>query len=228
MGTRFFHAFCFTCFTFRHGCNGREDVDNSDALLGDCLSDEVLQSLAPDACQRAKETWLVGTKSGLMCVACNDAKLGGCWSKGTAGAEVEDFSRWRLTKHKIQITPCCRAVLFEGVSSEPLGAPPFSDFKQVLESVQKGSSRRANNEFKAWSDKTELMIWALQEALLNETRSELESATTISLTRDARRQRLFIRYGVAMMISNSLRECWVLLLMKVTGLETSCELRATS
>ena len=167
-----------------------------DALLGDCLASETLKSLAPDACQRAKETWLVGTKSGLLCIACQDAKMAGCWSKGTAGADAQDFSRWRLAKHTKSKAHVAAVGAYLNVSTEPLGAPPFSDFKKVLESAQDGSSLRATNEFKAWSDKTELMIWALQEALLNETRSQLESAATISLTRDARRQRLFVRYGL--------------------------------
>ena len=83
-----------------------------------------------------------------------------------------------------------------GMAQEPIGAPPQSEFQDVLESLQAGGSLRGINSFKCSSDKTTLMVWCLQEAVLRNLRSHLEGAMTISLMRDARRQRLLIRYGV--------------------------------
>lgn len=66
--------------------------------------------------------------------------------------------------------------------------------EEVLQSLRKGDSMRRVGPG-SWSDKTQLMIWVLHEALLQTEQKGLEQCETISVARDARRSRLMVRYG---------------------------------
>ena len=71
---------------------------------------------------------------------------------------------------------------------EPLGT------EEVLQGLRKGDSIRRVGPG-SWSDKTQLIIWVLHEALLQKEQKALSKASTISLARDARRSRLMVRFG---------------------------------
>ena len=166
------------------------------ALMGSCVPQDVKQTLPCDVQQSLKETWLAVSESGMTCIACKRANLTGAWAEETAGADVQDLRAWYLTKHN-QSKAHGRAVQqYLNLGVGPVGAPDLSEFESMLKSAQEGDSLRKINPFKAMSDKTALMMWVLQEALLNFIRKDLMQAETISLMRDARRQRLLIRYGL--------------------------------
>ena len=50
------------------------------------------------------------------------------------------------------------------ITVAPFGSPDVQEFKTVLESLQGGSSMRRCRNFSSPSDKTELMVWCLNEA----------------------------------------------------------------
>jgi len=66
--------------------------------------------------------------------------------------------------------------------------------EEVLQGLRKGDSIRRVGPG-SWSDKTQLIIWVLHEALLQKEQKALSKASTISLARDARRSRLMVRFG---------------------------------
>ena len=70
----------------------------------------------------------------------------------------------------------------------------FVSHEAVLQSMRKGDSMRKLGPG-CWSDKTQLMVWCLHEALLQSEQNALRSSVTISLARDARRSRLMVRFG---------------------------------
>ena len=63
-----------------------------------------------------------------------------------------------------------------------------------MQGLRKGDSIRRVGPG-SWSDKTQLMVWVLHEALLQKEQKALAKASTISLARDARRSRLMVRFG---------------------------------
>ena len=142
----------------------------------------------------AEQTWLHVTEFGLQCIACKRAGLAGPWCDGTAGANVKDLRMWFVSKHANSKAHVTAVKQILGISAAVAGAPEISEFEAVLKKIQSGASLR-NVCDSSFSDKTSLMAWTLQEAVLNEIRDHLADAETISLTRDARRQRLLIRYG---------------------------------
>eukprot|EP00438_Fugacium_kawagutii_P027421 Skav217147 [mRNA] locus=scaffold2621:2863:6211:+ [translate_table: standard] len=142
----------------------------------------------------AEQSWLSVTDFGLQCIACKRAGLAGPWCDGTAGVHVKDLRMWFVSKHagsKAHVAAVKKMVGFQ----ENIGAPSISEFEDILKKLQKGASQRSLSGDASYSDKTALIAWSLQEAVLNEVRDHLLNAETISLTRDARRQRLLVRYG---------------------------------
>ena len=66
--------------------------------------------------------------------------------------------------------------------------------EEVLQALRKGDSMRRVGPG-SWSDKTQLIIFVLHEAMLQTEQKGLEQCETISVARDARRSRLMVRYG---------------------------------
>ncbi|CAE7766372.1 unnamed protein product [Symbiodinium sp. CCMP2592] len=165
----------------------------SSCKMGDALAD--LRQLTPYQKELAKKTWLVMTPAGCRCIACEQAKMQGPWAQGTACAEVADFRLHHVVHHSKGKQHKAAVEAFLGLTDGSVSAPPVDEFKAMLHRLQKGQSERELSEHKNCSDKVRLMIWSLQEALLEEDRRVLAEASSICLMRDARKQRLLIRYG---------------------------------
>lgn len=167
------------------------------ASMSSCFEKSVQETFSYEQKQMATQTWLAMTPHGMMCVACKNSGFKGPWSDGTAGSEVKRLRFWFVAKHgkaKNHINAVKKAL---GLSSAAaLLAPELGEFHRMLEGIRKGESLRNANQFNQMSDKTQLIGRCLQEAALNDLRAQLRNAKSISLMRDARRQRLLIRYGL--------------------------------
>lgn len=90
------------------------------------------------------------------------------------------------------------------VETDCRAAPPVDDFKEVLECLRSGgaSTRQSTctGQDKLWTVTSSRRVgirWSLKEALIDQDREFLKGASTISLQRDERAQRLLVRYTAA-------------------------------
>ncbi|CAE7672007.1 unnamed protein product [Symbiodinium necroappetens] len=145
-------------------------------------------------------TWLTWEGEGFSCLACKGV-VSGPWASGSAVRGEEALGRvlWYIRRHAQSKTHCQAVKKVLGVNSydEELGAPSVHQFSTLFKRLKDGDSLRNCNEFKQSSDKTNLMAWCLAEALAEADRVFFRKATTMSLARDARRQRLVIRWGAS-------------------------------
>ena len=155
-----------------------------------------LQKAAP----LGSSTWLAWAGDGFSCVACKGC-ASGAWTDGSAvrGEEAVGRVLWYIRRHAHSKTHCQAVKKYLGVDTydEELGAPSMREFSTLFSSLSEGGSLRNCNHFKQSSDKTTLMAWCLSEALAEADRAFFRKAATMSLARDARRQRLVIRWGAA-------------------------------
>ena len=103
----------------------------------------------------------------MTCIACKRANMKGPWSEGTAGSDVKDLRFWFVLKHSLGLAHKKAVKLMLQVDDGPLGAPEAHEFATLLQSLRKGGGLRSTNVFGQMSDKTMLMTWVLQEAMLN-------------------------------------------------------------
>ena len=124
-------------------------------VMGSCLDGSTLEHLG------------VAEKTGLLCIPCNRASLNGAWSDGTAGSDVKDLRLWFVTKHAKSKSHVQAVKQMLKVNAGPAGAPALSEFEDVLDQLQSGSSLRGTSK-SSFSDKVALIAWSLQEAALCE------------------------------------------------------------
>ena len=136
-------------------------------MMGSCLDDATLDHLGVAEKKLSKESWLTVAETGLLCIPCNRAALNGTWADGTAGHDVKDLRLWFVTKHAKSKSHVQAVKQMLKVNSEPVGAPALSEFEDILEKLQSGSSLRATCK-SSFSDKVALIAWTLQEAVLSE------------------------------------------------------------
>ena len=150
------------------------------------------------------KSWLKAGSNGLGCEACSWAKLNSPWARAELTAQ-EKGRTWFVARHceaKSHIAAC--EAMFQ-VARGPsgvalLGAPPLEEFARLLELMAQGKHCDFSfgpSKIRCYSDKVAVMIWSICEVLRSKERKFLAGAATIMLTRDARRQRLVVRYGAA-------------------------------
>jgi len=106
----------------------------------------------------------------------------------------------RHSEGKIHIA-ACQAMMTKNNPAD-FHAPPLSEFEKLTKLMSEGLCRSfafGGGKRISSSDKIALMRWCVGEAMCEVERDFLRGAQTIMLTRDARRQRLAIRYGAAQM-----------------------------
>ena len=130
---------------------------------------------------------------GLSCAVCARASSPSPWGSYQAGREQALV--WCVRRHATSKGHLEALMQFAGLPGRVFGAPPLSEFVDLFHKMRKGDRLREAGV--SSSDKTELMWWCVSEAMLAEDRAFLGRAATISLARDARRQRLVIRFGAA-------------------------------
>lgn len=148
-----------------------------------------------------KTSWLIALEDNtgvhLQCLACSKANLGSLWGKGRVPL-TSSFKkvRWSIIRHSQSKTHEQAALSFLGVGKEEIpGCPPVKDFEELLKNIGDGQSLRKCNGHSSSSDKVQLMAWTLKEALAERDRQALSHAETISLARDARHNRLLVRFA---------------------------------
>lgn len=136
-------------------------------VMGSCLDGSTLEHLGVAEKTLSEESWLAVSKTGLLCIPCNRASLNGAWSDGTAGSDVKDLRLWFVTKHAKSKSHVQAVKQMLKVNAGPAGAPALSEFEDVLDQLQSGSSLRGTSK-SSFSDKVALIAWSLQEAALCE------------------------------------------------------------
>ena len=161
--------------------------------MGDSVPN--LQELTPHQKQLAKQTWLRMTSKGCQCIPCSEFNAKSQWAEGTACCDVVDFRLHHVKNHAKGKQHKAAVLALLGLHDGALHAPPLDDFKAMLHRLQRGHSSRDLAEHQKCSDKIRLMVWCLEQALLEEDRQVLAKSESICLMRDARKQRLLVRFG---------------------------------
>ena len=172
------------------------------------IAPKLLEQLDPAQISLSNATWLTAGVSsrdnqwGLGCIACMQAAVDSPWGYCEAGRRpinATSVRRWFLKRHAQGVLHIAAAAVFVGVSpGVVVGAPSTDEFMQLLTVLQAGATVRGSAVHKgSSSDKVHLMWWCLAEATLEYERICLRSAETISLCRDARKQRLVVRFGAS-------------------------------
>ena len=161
--------------------------------MGDSVPN--LQELTPHQKQLAKQTWLRMTSKGCQCIPCSEFNVKSQWAEGTACCDVVDFRLRHVKNHAKGKQHKAAVLALLGLHDGALHAPPLDDFKAMLHKLQRGHSSRDLAEHQKCSDKIRLMVWCLEQALLEEDRQVLAKSESICLMRDARKQRLLVRFG---------------------------------
>ena len=176
------------------------------------ITDADKASLNPDGQILSLASWCVSAsvdgKWGLGCAACSKLpKERVACSKLRKWAQHKACRRrlngWALLRHARTMLHVGAVAQLLGTHRGPTGAsvcgaPPISDFEELLAHMEKGESGRqtAQRQSKtATSTKTTQMRWAVVEAMREKDRLFLKQAVTIALARDERRSRLLVRYS---------------------------------
>lgn len=150
---------------------------------------------------RQSPTWLISGDAGLGCLACQrQPKLTTPWAQVTfgGGKHVKSYYFERHSNSSSHIAAVAAYLQLEQGPSGKLvvGAPSLDEFQRLAALMAQGQQRQFKKS-KSFSDRTALMQWCISECLAENDRSFLRKAVSISLCRDARRQRLLIRFGAA-------------------------------
>ncbi len=130
---------------------------------------------------------------GVGCVACARAASGGNRSEysdfrlqPTQGYNTSHFNRHENTiGHKKAVESyVCKSTVIDF-------APPLEEFQACLGKLEAGRSMR---DKAGPSDKSILVRWCVTEAILEQSRGDLEKCITLVLLRDERHGRLLLRY----------------------------------
>ena len=167
--------------------------------IKNCFDKAELAALTPQQRHLSDQSWLmcvIDEKTqlvGLQCAACSKAGATSPWGSGEACQS--NWRTWFLHRHH-QAPSHKKAVLkLLEVDDHCLVAPPLEEFEAMLQGVADGVSQRKMRGNDSYSDKTALMIWSLAEAIQEDTRQRLRCSQVISLARDARQQRLLLRFA---------------------------------
>lgn len=135
---------------------------------------------------------------GLGCTACAHAKIASPWAQGVAGRKPP-LKPYALLRHaQTQLHIRAAALFLKVPGCKLVNAPSMDEFRKALEQLAaQGASIRRLQGRGCSSDKAVLLKWCLVEATRQINREFLAKAKTIALCRDARRQRLVIRFGAA-------------------------------
>ena len=140
-------------------------------------------------------SWLIAGSGGVGCAACHphQSKLLLVASTSWASMNVRVLRRSNIRRHATSASHRSAVAAYLGLEIGPrglpvVGAPSLSEFASIEELMSKGNHAPR-------STKTTLMMWCIGECLAQRDRNFLKTATSISLTRDARRQRLLIRWS---------------------------------
>jgi len=198
---------CETCSWVRHRKRYRKGT-----TMDTAITDADKASLDPDAHILSLASWCVSAsvagKWGLGCAACSKlpesrvacSKLRK-WARHKACRRKLDG--WALVRHARTLLHVGAVAQLLGLQRGPTGAsvcgaPPISDFAELLVHMEKGESGRQTAQRQrnaASSTKTARMRWAVVEAMREKDRLFLRQAVTIVLARDERRNRLLVRFS---------------------------------
>jgi len=176
------------------------------------ITDADKASLDPDAHILSLASWCVSAsvagKWGLGCAACSKLP-----ESRVACSKLRKWARhkacrikldgWALVRHARTLLHVGAVAQLLGLQRGPTGAsvcgaPPISDFAELLVHMEKGESGRQTAQRQrntASSTKTARMRWAVVEAMREKDRLFLRQAVTIVLARDERRNRLLVRFS---------------------------------
>ena len=127
--------------------------------------------------------------SGLGCVACCASKLPGVFGEFAWQGSGQDgrLCAMKVIKHHHSKDHKRAAATFFGFADDGLTGPSMEEMREQLRLLQLGTPS-------ATSSKPRAMTWCLREAILDIDRDFVRKAVTIAICRDARNQRLLIRF----------------------------------
>ena len=151
-----------------------------------------------------KTSWLMALTADdekdvhLQCLACSKAKLTSLWAKGRVPLSASAKSvNWSVKRHSQSKSHQQAVLSFLDMNKDDNipGCPSLGEFESLFNDIGDGKSLRKCGGNSSFSDKVQLMAWSLKESLAERDRKALASAETISLVRDARHNRLLIRFA---------------------------------
>ncbi len=181
------------------------------------LAAEPRQGLDTIAKARARRRWLREVvrngRHRVGCLACQEyTKAGGlrpggfrreAW--GDFQVEVAGLKKFNVIRHALSQSHRAAVAWVMGMDEKIAHAPPLTDFKDMLRNLSKGISLRSCHPRAVSSDRVHAMAWCLGEAEKQIDQDFLRNATTICLTRDARQERLVVRFGACRLDSMEVR-----------------------
>ena len=128
--------------------------------------------------------------SGLCCIACCASKLPGVFGAFAWQGSGQDgvLNAAKLIKHHQSQDHKRAAATFFGFADDGLASPSMEEMGEQLRLLRLGTPVATHGS------KPLAMTWCLREALLDIDRDFVRKAATIAICRDARNQRLLIRF----------------------------------
>jgi hypothetical protein len=160
--------------------------------------------------------------SGLGCIACCASKLPGVFGAFAWQGSGQDgvLNAAKLIKHHHSNDHKRAAATFFGFADDGLAGPSMEEMREQLRLLQLGTPVATKGS------KPLAMIWCLREALLDIDRDFVRKAVTIAICRDARNQRLLIRFTGA--TSRLETRKGVLGIGRESGADADCIVAATA